>query len=49
MPGAKAALLPFARFFAWRFDRAEARTLERQSRHDEAAPHHRIADALGVE
>ena len=29
--------------------RALARTLERQSRHDEAAPHHRMADALGVE
>ena len=28
--------------------RALARTLERQSRADEAAPHHRIADALGV-
>ncbi len=29
--------------------RALARTLERQSRHDEAVPHHRMADALGVE
>jgi len=29
--------------------RALARTLERQSRHDEAAPHHRMADALGAE
>ena len=29
--------------------RALARTLERQSRHDEAAPHHRIADALGAD
>jgi Flp pilus assembly protein TadD len=28
--------------------RALARTLERQSRHAEAAPHHRVADALGV-
>jgi Flp pilus assembly protein TadD len=28
--------------------RALARTLERQSRHDEAAPHHRMADALGA-
>jgi predicted Zn-dependent protease len=28
--------------------RALARTLERQSRHEEAAPHHRIADALGA-
>jgi len=26
MPGAKAVLVPFARLFAWRFDRAEART-----------------------
>lgn len=29
--------------------RALARTLERQSRHTEAAPHHRMADALGAE
>jgi Flp pilus assembly protein TadD len=29
--------------------RALARTLERQSRHDEAVPHHRLADALGAE
>jgi Flp pilus assembly protein TadD len=29
--------------------RALARTLERQSRHDEATPHHRMADALGAE
>ena len=29
--------------------RALARTLERQSRHDEAAAHHRVADALGAE
>ena len=29
--------------------RALARTLERQSRHDEAVPHHRMADALGAE
>jgi Flp pilus assembly protein TadD len=29
--------------------RALARTLERQSRHDEAQPHHRMADALGAE
>ena len=29
--------------------RALARTLERQSRADEAAPHHRMADALGAE
>ena len=29
--------------------RALARTLERQSRRDEAVPHHRMADALGVE
>ncbi|MCW2532219.1 MAG: hypothetical protein JWP62_1789 [Blastococcus sp.] len=28
--------------------RALARTLERQSRADEAVPHHRMADALGV-
>jgi Flp pilus assembly protein TadD len=28
--------------------RALARTLERQSRHDEAVPHHRVADALGA-
>jgi Flp pilus assembly protein TadD len=28
--------------------RALARTLERQSRPDEAAPHHRMADALGA-
>jgi Flp pilus assembly protein TadD len=28
--------------------RALARTLERQSRHDEAQSHHRLADALGV-
>jgi Flp pilus assembly protein TadD len=28
--------------------RALARTLERQSRADEAAPHHRVADALGA-
>ena len=29
--------------------RALARTLERQSRHGEATPHHRMADALGAE
>jgi Flp pilus assembly protein TadD len=29
--------------------RALARTLERQSRGDEAVPHHRMADALGAE
>lgn len=29
--------------------RALARTLERQSRHGEAVPHHRMADALGAE
>jgi Flp pilus assembly protein TadD len=29
--------------------RALARTLERQSRADEAAVHHRVADALGAE
>jgi Flp pilus assembly protein TadD len=29
--------------------RALARTLERQSRPDEAAPHHRMADALGAD
>ena len=29
--------------------RALARTLERQSRRDEAAAHHRMADALGAE
>jgi Flp pilus assembly protein TadD len=29
--------------------RALARTLERQSRRDEAVPHHRMADALGAE
>ena len=29
--------------------RALARTLERQSRHLEARPHHRMADALGAE
>ena len=29
--------------------RALARTLERQSRADEAVPHHRIADALGAD
>jgi predicted Zn-dependent protease len=29
--------------------RALARTLERQSRHAEATPHHRLADALGAE
>ncbi|TKJ20532.1 hypothetical protein A6V29_08700 [Blastococcus sp. CCUG 61487] len=28
--------------------RALARTLERQSRHPEAAAHHRVADALGA-
>lgn len=28
--------------------RALARTLERQSRHAEAVPHHRMADALGA-
>jgi len=28
--------------------RALARTLERQSRRDEAAVHHRLADALGA-
>ena len=28
--------------------RALARTLERQSRADEAVPHHRVADALGA-
>ncbi len=28
--------------------RALARTLERQSRHPEAVPHHRMADALGA-
>ena len=28
--------------------RALARTLERQSRHTEAVPHHRMADALGA-
>jgi len=28
--------------------RALARTLERQSRGDEASPHHRMADALGA-
>jgi Flp pilus assembly protein TadD len=28
--------------------RALARTLERQSRSDEALPHHRVADALGA-
>jgi Flp pilus assembly protein TadD len=29
--------------------RALARTLERQSRSEEAAPHHRVADAFGAE
>jgi Flp pilus assembly protein TadD len=29
--------------------RALARTLERQSRHDEAVAHHRVADALGAD
>ena len=29
--------------------RALARTLERQSRHEEAVPHHRMADALGAD
>jgi len=29
--------------------RALARTLERQSRHDDAVAHHRVADALGAE
>ena len=29
--------------------RALARTLERQSRADEAVPHHRVADALGAD
>jgi Flp pilus assembly protein TadD len=29
--------------------RALARTLERQSRAEEAAPHHRMADALGAD
>jgi Flp pilus assembly protein TadD len=29
--------------------RALARTLERQSRADEAVPHHRMADALGAD
>ena len=29
--------------------RALARTLERQSRRDEALPHHRMADALGAQ
>jgi Flp pilus assembly protein TadD len=29
--------------------RALGRTLERQSRHDEAVAHHRVADALGAE
>jgi cytochrome c-type biogenesis protein CcmH/NrfG len=29
--------------------RALARTLERQSRHEDAVPHHRMADALGAE
>jgi Flp pilus assembly protein TadD len=29
--------------------RALARTLERQSRHDDAASHHRMADALGAQ
>ena len=29
--------------------RALARTLERQSRHEDAAAHHRMADALGAE
>ncbi|MGY1659797.1 tetratricopeptide repeat protein [Geodermatophilus sp. SYSU D00705] len=29
--------------------RALARTLERQSRGDEAVPHHRMADALGAD
>jgi Flp pilus assembly protein TadD len=29
--------------------RALARTLERQSRHAEAVPHHRMADALGAQ
>ncbi len=29
--------------------RALARTLERQSRRDEAVPHHRMADALGAD
>ena len=29
--------------------RALARTLERQSRPDDAAPHHRVADALGAD
>ncbi len=28
--------------------RALARTLERQSRHDDAVAHHRVADALGA-
>jgi len=37
------ALAP-ANGWAWR---ALARTLERQSRPEEAAPHHRMADALG--
>jgi hypothetical protein len=31
MPGATAVLAPLARFFAWRFDRADARTFGARS------------------
>jgi Flp pilus assembly protein TadD len=45
--GALAQLVQLAPANGWA-RRALARTLERQSRHDEAVPHHRMADALGA-
>jgi Flp pilus assembly protein TadD len=45
---ALARLVELAPANAWA-RRALARTLERQSRRDEAAVHHRLADALGAD
>jgi Flp pilus assembly protein TadD len=45
--GALARLVVLAPANGWA-RRALARTLERQSRHAEAVPHHRMADALGA-
>jgi Flp pilus assembly protein TadD len=45
--GALARLVVLAPANGWA-RRALARTLERQSRHAEAVPHHRLADALGA-
>ncbi|WP_197022245.1 tetratricopeptide repeat protein [Candidatus Blastococcus massiliensis] len=46
--GALARLVQLAPANGWA-RRALARTLERQSRHAEAVPHHRMADALGAQ